>query len=68
MVPNLLFCNLVLRGIKMTDNPKIADEIKKMEYEPLDPVEKKLIFYSILTGVILLGVLVTISYIFFPAV
>jgi len=52
----------------MTDNPKIADEIKKMEYEPLDPVEKKLIFYSILTGVILLGVLVLISYIFFPTV
>ncbi|MCX7736088.1 MAG: hypothetical protein N2319_05200 [Candidatus Kapabacteria bacterium] len=52
----------------MSENPKIAEEIKKMEYEPLEPIEKKLIFYSILTGVVLLGILVAISYIFFPTV
>lgn len=52
----------------MTETPKIADEIKKMEYEPLDSVEKKLILFSILTGVALLVILVLISYIFFPTV
>ena len=38
----------------MTD-PKIADELKQMEYEPLLPVEKKLIVWSIVIGVALCG-------------
>ncbi len=37
-----------------------------MEYEPLLPVEKKLIGWSIGLGVVLLGILVWISYTFFP--
>jgi hypothetical protein len=50
----------------MNDKPKIAEEMRKMEYEPLLPVEKKLIGYSIGLGVILLGLLIFISYRFFP--
>ncbi len=37
-----------------------------MEYEPLLPVEKKLIGWSIGLGIVLLGILVWISYTFFP--
>ncbi|MDI6777403.1 MAG: hypothetical protein QMD03_09280 [Syntrophales bacterium] len=50
----------------MTEETKIADEIKKMEYEPLLPVEKKLIGYSLALGIVLLGILVWINYTFFP--
>ena len=48
------------------DQPKIADELKKLEYEPLLPVEKKLIAWSIGLGIVLLGLLVWMSYTFFP--
>ena len=41
--------------------PRFSEEIRKMEYEPLDIVEKKLIWYTFGTGVILLFVLVFIS-------
>jgi hypothetical protein len=43
--------------------PVLADELKKMEaeYEPLLPVEKKLIGYTFTAGVILLVLLVVIS-------
>jgi hypothetical protein len=51
----------------MNEQPKIADEIKKMEYEPLLPVEKKLIAWSLILGTSLLGILVWISYTYFPA-
>ena len=44
---------------------KIAKELSQMEREPLLPVEKKLISYSILIGLILLGVLYLISKTFF---
>ena len=47
--------------------PRIADEIKRMEYEPLLPIEKKLVLWSIMLGVILLGLLTWVSYTFFPA-
>lgn len=47
--------------------PKLADELRKMEYEPLLPVEKKLIVWSIVLGVVLLGVLTGLSYLLFPA-
>ena len=52
----------------MAQQPKLSEELKKMEYEPLLPVEKKLIGWSIGLGVVLLGILVWISYTFFPAV
>jgi hypothetical protein len=51
----------------MAEQPKISDELKKMEWEPLLPVEKKLIGWSLILGVVLLGILVWISYTFFPA-
>lgn len=51
----------------MDSQPKLADEIKKMEYEPLLPVEKKLIGWSIGLGIVLLGILIWVSYTFFPA-
>jgi hypothetical protein len=50
----------------MADQSPIADELQKMEYEPLLPVEKKLIAWSLIVGTILLGVLVWLSYRFFP--
>ncbi|MCL4492991.1 MAG: hypothetical protein M1510_14020 [Nitrospirae bacterium] len=47
--------------------PKLAEELKKMEYEPLLPVEKKLIGWSIGLGVGLLFILYWISATFFPS-
>jgi hypothetical protein len=38
-----------------------------MEYEPLLPVEKKLIAWSLIIGTALLGILVWVSYTYFPA-
>jgi hypothetical protein len=46
---------------------KIKEEMEKMEYEPLLPIEKKLIGWSLILGVVLLVVLVWVSYTFFPA-
>ena len=50
----------------MSDQPRLADELKKLEYEPLLPVEKKLIAWSIGLGIVLLGLLLWVSYTFFP--
>jgi hypothetical protein len=58
--------NRLNEGGTMAEQPKIAEELKKMEYEPLLPVEKKLIGWSLGLGVVLLGILVWISYAFFP--
>ena len=49
----------------MEEETKLADELKKMEYEPLLQIEKKLIGWSVGLGVILLGILIWISYTFF---
>ena len=53
----------------MSDHPKIGDELKKMhaEYEPLLPVEKKLIAWSLGLGLTLLVVLYIASK-FLPAI
>ena len=40
---------------------RLKDELQRMEKEPLLPIEKKLIWYTFGTGVILLFVLVFIS-------
>ena len=50
----------------MPEPPKIADELKKMPAEPLVPVEKKLIAWSLILGVILLALLVWLSRAYFP--
>jgi len=49
----------------MEDEPKLADEIKKMEYEPLLPIEKKLLVWSLSLGVVLLALLIWVSNTFF---
>jgi hypothetical protein len=48
------------------ERASLVTELGKMEYEPLLPVEKKLISWSIALGVVGLGVLVWVSYTFFP--
>ena len=50
----------------MPEQPKVAEEMKKIEYEPLLPVERKLIGWSIGIGIVLLGILILISYTFIP--
>jgi len=50
----------------MANPPKIVDELKKMEHEPLLPVEKKLIAGSLILGVVLLVLLLWVSRVFFP--
>jgi hypothetical protein len=49
----------------MADENKISEELKKMEYEPLLPIEKKLIGWSIGIGVVLLAILIWVSRTFF---
>jgi hypothetical protein len=43
--------------------PRLADELRKMEdeYEPLLPIEKKLIWFTFGTGIVLLVLLVLLS-------
>jgi hypothetical protein len=36
------------------------------QYEPMLPAEKKLITWSLVLGVVLLGILIVVSYTFFP--
>jgi hypothetical protein len=43
-----------------------AEEMARIPYEPLLPVEKKLIAGSLLLGLILLGVLLWVSATYFP--
>ncbi len=50
----------------MKQEPKIAQEIEKMPYEPLLPIEKKLIAWSLAAGVVLMVILIIASRIFFP--
>ena len=49
----------------MEEETKLVDELKKMEYEPLLPIEKKLIGWSVGLGFILLGILIWVSSTFF---
>ena len=48
-------------------NPNIADDIRKAEVEPLLPIEKKLIGWSLGIGVVAMAVLIFVSYTYFPA-
>jgi hypothetical protein len=43
------------------EEPKLSDELRGMEHEPMLPVEKKLVAWSIALGVFLLAVLVLVS-------
>ncbi|GAB4388981.1 MAG: hypothetical protein Kow0025_11530 [Thermodesulfovibrionales bacterium] len=55
------------KGAAAPEEATLSEELEKMGYEPLLPVEKKLISWSLILGVALLGLLVLISYKFFPA-
>ncbi len=50
------------------EKSQLVGELQKMEqqYEPLLPVEKKLITWSVGIGIVALGLLVWLSYTFFP--
>lgn len=49
------------------EQPKLSDELQKMECEPLLPIEKKLIAWSLILGIVLLALLIWVSHTFFPA-
>ncbi len=51
----------------MADEPKLRDELRQMQREPLLPVEKRLIAGSLVLGLVLLAVLIWVSRTFFPA-
>ena len=60
---------LPVEELPVVDRPteaRLIDELQKMEYEPLLPVEKQLISWSIIIGVVALGFLYWISITFFP--
>jgi hypothetical protein len=50
----------------MSQQPNIRTELAKASYEPLLPVEKKLIAWSLGTGLVLLVVLAVVNH-FVPA-
>ena len=50
----------------MEEQPKVGEELRKMPYEPLLPIEKKLIGWSLAAGAALLLILVYISRTYFP--
>jgi len=43
------------------EQPKIGEEIQKMAYEPLLPIEKKLIGWSLGIGIVLMIVLAIVA-------
>jgi len=47
--------------------PQLRDELGKMPNEPLLPIEKKLIGWSLGLGVVLMAILIVISRLYFPA-
>ncbi len=50
----------------MSDKPDIRAEMAKAEYEPLLPIEKKLIAWSLGLGVVLLVILSVLGRMFPP--
>jgi hypothetical protein len=58
---------MMAKGRTMEQSRQIRDELKSMPYEPLLPIEKKLIGWSLGLGVVLLFVLIFVSRTYFPA-
>ncbi|HYA04024.1 MAG TPA: hypothetical protein VEI04_13035 [Syntrophobacteria bacterium] len=52
--------------LEAAEEQRLKEEMQRMEYEPLLPVEKKLIGISIGLGIVLLFVFIWISFTFFP--
>ncbi len=48
-------------------DPSLAEELEAIPYEPLLPIEKKLIVWCLVLGIVLLGLLLWASTTFFPA-
>ncbi|HYL25006.1 MAG TPA: hypothetical protein VEV21_11485 [Burkholderiales bacterium] len=46
------------------EQPRVGEEIRKMAYEPLLPIEKRLIAWSFGLGIVLLVILVFVSHAF----
>ncbi len=51
----------------MADEPKLSEELKKMEYEPILPIEMTLIKWSLGIGIASLVILYWVSATFFPS-
>jgi len=49
----------------MEQRPNISEEIKKIPDEPLLPIEKKLIVWSLAIGIVLMAVLIVLSRAYF---
>jgi hypothetical protein len=49
----------------MNKKPDLRKELEKMQWEPILPIEKKLIVRSLLVGVGLIGLLLWVSNAFF---
>ena len=47
------------------DDPKLSDELRGMQHEPMLPVEKKLVAWSISLGIVLIFVLAWVSHTYF---
>jgi hypothetical protein len=56
-----------MQADRTESKPSTAEELRQIPYEPLLPVEKKLIAYSLIIGIVLLAALIWTSYTFFPA-
>ena len=52
---------------RVQEEPTISEEIQKMTYEPLLPIEKKLIGWSLGLGIVLLIVLFAAARLFINA-
>lgn len=50
----------------MQKKTQVKKEMEKMPYEPLLPIEKSLILWSLILGGVLMVVLIWASYTFFP--
>ncbi|MFY9728895.1 MAG: hypothetical protein WB579_01790 [Bryobacteraceae bacterium] len=50
-----------MQETQRVEEPKLSEELEKMPYEPLLPIEKKLVLWSVLLGLFLLGVLVWVN-------
>jgi hypothetical protein len=49
-----------------SEKPELARELAAIPDEPLLPIEKKLIAGSLLLGLVLLGILLWLSHVWFP--
>ena len=57
----MIRCDPSLEKVFMSEESKIGTELRKMQYEPLLPVEKKLIGWSLGIGLALLAVSYLVS-------